>query len=312
MWIMYLLASGCQLLDLTLQAERTKPAAQGGSFAPHRSNWAKADTLSCQGGEVSPCNSLAQDIPRAAYFHHVHLFFSSFLLDCLWLLPFALLHGGLAMSCRSPTTWPQGFHLQGLLPQLGETSSLVGHGMHGVASWEPRNPLQIHPNPMVYPMVYQAISDLFFFVTSQFTKAKSEPWLCCTRWHKMRPLSIPDVKWSFCTGTVEVCSFCWCLHNWYPVHLSNYRSSSVPSSTMFDYSNVLGLFMAFPHKQFRTCKKNLLSFPLFPLPLCVSGLQAAACIGSSEQLHCLESSPSILFGSLSSCWSMLYINVYYA
>ena len=85
-----------------------------------------------------------------------------------------------------------------------------------------------------------------------------------------------------------------------------YRSSSVPSSTMFDYSNVLGLFMAFPHflhvsKQFRTCKKNLLSFPLFPLPLCVSGLQAAACIGSSEQLHCLESSPSILFGSLSSC-----------
>ena len=153
---------------------------------------------------------------------------------------------------------------------------------------------------------------LVFFVTSQFTKAKSEPWLCCTRWHKMRPLSIPDVKWSFCTGTVEVCSFCWCSHNWYPVHLSNYRSSSVPSSTMFDYSNVLGLFMAFPHKQFRTCKKNLLSFPLLPLPLCVSGLQAAACIGSSEQLHCLESSPSILFGSLSSCWSMLYINVYYA
>lgn len=308
MWIMYLLASGCQLLDLTLQAERTKPAAQGGSFAPHRSNWAKADTLSCQGGEVSPCNSLAQDIPRAAYFHHVHLFLSSFLLDCL-------LHGGLAMSCRSPTTWPQGFHLQGLLPQLGETSSLVGHGIHGAASWEPRNPLQIHPNPMVYPMVYQAISDFFF--SRNFPIYKGEIWAMAVLY------SLAQDEATFHTGrevellhrdrgSLQLLPVCWCLHNWYPVHLS---TGVLAFRAQRCLTTVMCLGFSWPFHTLYMCQNNsehLLSFPLFPLPLCVSGLKAAACIGSCEQLHCLESSPSILFGSLSSCWSMLYINVYYA
>ena len=166
--------------------------------------------------------------------------------------------------------------------------------------------------PWFIPWFIRQYQTCFFPVTSPFTKAKSEPWLCCTRWHKMRPLSIPDVKWSFCTGTVEVCSFCWCLHNWYPVHLS---TGVLAFRAQRCLTTVMCLGFSWPFHTLYMCQNNsehLLSFPLFPLPLCVSGLKAAACIGSCEQLHCLESSPSILFGSLSSCWSMLYINVYYA
>lgn len=94
---------------------------------------------------------------------------------------------------------------------------------------------------------------LVFFVTSPFTKAKSEPWLCCTRWHKMRPLSIPDVKWSFCTGTVEVCSFCWCLHNWYPVHLS---TGVLAFRAQRCLTTVMCLGFSWPFHTFYMCQNN--------------------------------------------------------
>lgn len=149
--------------------------------------------------------------PRAIRWHRTYLeqhIFIMFIFSCHLFFLIAYCMEGLRCLAGVPQLDHKGFIYRAFCLSWVRPVRWWDMGYMGLPHGNPEIHSKSIQIPWFIPWFIRQYQTFFFPVTSPFTKAKSEPWLCCTRWHKMRPLSIPDVKWSFCTGTVEVCSFC--------------------------------------------------------------------------------------------------------